>query len=83
MKTSKAIVIAAVFISAAIIFQSILVRASCCSSACDDGRYVAVATDAHLRVNVIDTKTGAVRHCVSAETYGPDRAGCSHWLGGD
>lgn len=81
MNTPQAIIISGAIISAAVIFHDNLPIDKSYASQESLGRYVALQTAATIRVNVIDTYTGAVRHCWT-EDYQQHAAKCSQWVGG-
>lgn len=81
MNIPQAIIISGAIISAAIVFRDNLPIEKAYTSQDSIGRYIALQTDALIRVNVIDTNTGAVRHCWT-EDYQQHTAKCSKWVGG-
>lgn len=81
MNTPQAIIVSGVIISAAVIFHDSFLIDKAYASQESLGRYVALQTEAIIRVNVIDTYTGAVRHCWTAD-HQQNAANCSQWVGG-
>jgi|AntRauTorckE6833_2_1112554.scaffolds.fasta_scaffold75384_1 hypothetical protein len=81
MNAPQTIIISAEIIAAAILVRENMPVRGAHASQNSMGRYVAISTDAVIRVNVIDTHTGAVRHCWT-EDYQGHTARCSRWVGG-
>ena len=81
MNTPQAIIISGAIIAGAILFSDSVPMEEAYASPVGVGRYMALSTDAVIRVNVIDTYTGAVRHCWT-EDYQQHSSKCSKWIGG-
>jgi hypothetical protein len=82
MKTLQAIIISVAIVTAAVIVRGELLTNVTENHQKNPGRYLAIQTDAVIRINVIDTYTGAVRHC-QTEDYQLETARCSAWIGGE
>ncbi len=80
MNTPQAFIVSVAIIAGAILVQEKSSTKELDSKSDGIGRYMIFHTDAIIRVNVIDTQTGAVRHCWT-EDYKEHTAGCSRWVG--
>jgi len=83
MNTPLAIIISGTIIAGAILLHDKLPTTTD-NSSFSTGRYMALNTDALIRINVIDTHTGAVRHCWTDDYQQYNQqytAHCSKWIG--
>ena len=80
MNTPYAIIVSGAIIAGAILIRDNVPMEEAYASPGGMGRYMALSTDAIIRVNVIDTHTGAVRHCFT-EDYQQHTSKCSKWIG--